>query len=189
MTTNLDNVRPITPRAVDTGVSRPTKPGEWSIDQIISALSRDIPTWLTKSKEKGGATIEFVPWYRVSRLMDKYAPGWTWEITNVSLSSDRIFVTGRLSIPAAEGTVYREAMGSECLKVEKPIRIETNGRAKEYLREPVTNRVVTEPAEIPYGDPATNSESMAFRRCAARFGFGLSSYEKGKIPSNFYRTF
>ncbi len=71
-------------------------------------------------------------------------------------------MVGRLTIPTSEGNVYREASGTEELKREK------------YNKD--TNSY--EMKEIAYGDPSSNAESMAFRRCAARFGLGLYLYEK-----------
>ena len=73
-------------------------------------------------------------------------------------SSDRIFLTGRLTIPTAEGNVYREATGTEELKR--------------------TDRETGEPIELAYGDPSSNAESMALRRAAAKFGLGLYLYNK-----------
>ena len=69
---------------------------------------------------------------------------------------------GRLTIPTSEGNVYREATGTEELKREK-----FNSK---------TGQV--EIREIAYGDPSSNAESQAFRRCAARFGLALYLYEK-----------
>jgi hypothetical protein len=69
-----------------------------------------------------------------------------------------LFLTGRLTIPTAEGTLYREATGTEELK-------EINPKTGEIR-------------ELVYGDPSSNSESMAFRRAAAKFGLGLYLYDK-----------
>ena len=57
-------------------------------------------------------------------------------------------MTVRLSIPCAEGIVYREASALEPLKGSG------------------------------YGDCATNAESAALRRAAAKFGLCLYLYEK-----------
>jgi len=63
-------------------------------------------------------------------------------------ANGRLFVVGRLTIPNSEGNVYREATGTESLDCNS------------------------------YGDPSSNAESMAFRRCCARFGLGLYLYQK-----------
>jgi hypothetical protein len=139
----------------------PVLPGEWSLSQIQEALKRELPkSYLKQLKDKGNA--EYIPWYRVNEILDKYCPGWTWEIKETLISSDRIFMVGRLTIPTLEGNIYREASGTEELKQKK-----YNKDTSSY-----------EMKEIAYGDPSSNAESMAFRRCAARFGLGLYLYQK-----------
>ena len=139
----------------------PTKPGEWSLAQITEALSRPLPeNYLKKLKEKGNCS--YIPWYKVNQILDKYCPGWTWEIKQTLLSEDRIFLIGRLTIPTRGGLQHREASGTESLK-----RTVWN-KEEEILEE----------KELAYGDPSSNAESMAFRRCAAKFGLGLYLYEK-----------
>ncbi|MEM1368615.1 MAG: Rad52/Rad22 family DNA repair protein [Cyanobacteria bacterium P01_H01_bin.15] len=141
----------------------PSKPGEWTLAQIQAALSRPLPSNYLKTKIQGGQRIPFLPWYRVNEILDKYAPGWMWEIVNVMTSEDRFFLTGRLTIPTAEGLVYREATGTEELKL--------------------VNSKTGEIEELAYGDPSSNAESKAFRRAAARFGLALYLYVK---PVNFH---
>ncbi len=139
----------------------PNYPGEWSLSQIQEALKRELPkSYLKRLKDKGNA--DYIPWYRVNKILDKYCPGWTWEIKETLISQDRIFMIGRLTIPTSEGNIYREASGTEVLHREK-----YNKDTREY-----------EIKELAYGDPSSNAESMAFRRCAARFGLGLYLYEK-----------
>jgi hypothetical protein len=137
-------------------ITAPSKPGEWSLTQIEQALSRPLPNSMLKTKTIKGNEITYIPWHYVNRVLSKYAPGFTWEIIRMEFTDSRIFLIGRLTIPTSEGNVYREASGSELLK-----EIDKNGQ----------------PKEIPYGDPIVNSESQAFRRCAARFGLGLSLYD------------
>lgn len=66
-------------------------------------------------------------------------------------------MVGRLTIPTSEGNIYREAAGTEELK-----RHTYDKKLERYVDK-----------EIAYGDPSSNAESMAFCRCAARFGSGL----------------
>lgn len=61
---------------------------------------------------------------------------------------DRVVVEGRLTIHAAEGNFTREATGQELTECEG------------------------------YGDPTSNAEAMALRRCCAKFGLGLHLWEK-----------
>ena len=139
----------------------PTKPGEWSLAQITEALSRPLPkSYLKQLKDKGNCS--YIPWYRVNQILDKYCPGWTWEIKQTLLSQDRIFLIGRLTIPTRDGLQYREATGTELLK-------------RSFLDQ---NTGELNYRELPYGDPSSNAESQAFRRCAAKFGLGLYLYNK-----------
>ena len=61
---------------------------------------------------------------------------------------DRTVVEGRLTILALEGDFTREATGQEDSDTDS------------------------------WGDPSSNAESMALRRCCAKFGLGLHLWEK-----------
>jgi hypothetical protein len=151
----------------------PTIPGEWTLSQIQAALSRPLPRSVLATRRQGKATIAYIPWYTANKILDKYAPGWTWEIRDLKLSGDRLFLVGRLTIPTQEGNVYREATGTELLKDSKVIKDgDGNAFRDDY------DRPLTEAVELAYGDPSSNAESMAFRRAAAKFGLGLYLYEK-----------
>ncbi|NJO74186.1 MAG: DUF1071 domain-containing protein [Leptolyngbyaceae cyanobacterium RM1_406_9] len=136
----------------------PTAPRQWTIAQIEEALSRPIPKSILKSRRQGGSNLNYIPWYKVNEILNKYAPGWTWEIISIHTTADRLFLSGRLTIPAAEGNIYREGTGTELLKEWS--------EKKQQMQ------------ELAYGDPSSNAESMAFRRAAARFGLGLYLYDK-----------
>lgn len=77
-----------------------------------------------------------------------FAPGWNSEVRIVTSVGDRCVVTVRITIPASDGNVWREATGQE----------------DEELKG--------------YGDPSSNAEAMALKRAAAKFGLGLYLYEK-----------
>ncbi len=165
--------------ATQNGAAKPAPPntvGEWSIAQIITALSRPLPESMLESRRQGGANIKYISWHTASKVLDKYAPGWNWAIMRIEMTSDRIFVVGRLSITAADGHFYREATGTELLKEAKEIWIGDKDNRQPVKDELGRNR--TEPRELAYGDPSSNAESMAFRRAAARFGLGLYLYDR-----------
>ena len=61
---------------------------------------------------------------------------------------ERTVVEGSLTIKAAEGDFNRQATGTELSDCDN------------------------------YGDPTSNSEAMALRRCCAKFGLGLALWEK-----------
>lgn len=63
-------------------------------------------------------------------------------------NGDRTVVEGRLTILALEGDFFRESTGTEDNDLES------------------------------WGDPSSNAEAMALRRCCAKFGLGLSLWEK-----------
>lgn len=85
----------------------PSAPGEWSLEQIRAALAQPLPASMIETKTLKGRSIQFIPWHTANRILDKYAPGWTWEICRMGLSADRIFLVGRLTIPTREGSLYR----------------------------------------------------------------------------------
>jgi hypothetical protein len=154
----------------------PTAPGEWPLAQIITALSRPLPRSILRQRKQGGAMLDYLPWYEANRILDKYCPGWTWEVRQIYISGERLFLVGRLTILTAQGNCYREATGTELLREDKEVWI-----GEKPNRCPIKDefdRIITEPRELAYGDPSSNSESMAFRRAAARFGLGLYLYER-----------
>jgi hypothetical protein len=116
--------------------------------EILADLRKEIPASLLKTKTIKGTAITYIPWHKVVDILDWFAPGWTQEIRSIHGSGAQTIVTMRLTIPAAEGDVYREAAG-----------IET---------EEVTG----------YGDTSSNASAMALRRCAAMFGVGKYLYNK-----------
>ena len=126
----------------------PTAPRQLTLSQIEEILSRPLPASMLRTKTIKGNKITYLSWFDANRILSKYCPGWTWEITKFEISSDRVFLVGRLTIPTSEGNVYREASGTESLNCSS------------------------------YGDPSSNAESMAFRRACAKFGLGLYLYDK-----------
>jgi hypothetical protein len=127
----------------------PEKPGYGRpIQEIITDLSKEIPAKVLAEKTLKGTKIVYLPWYRAARMLDYYAPGWSYEIRSVTPVGNQVVVVSRISIPCAEGIVYREATGIE--------EDEVKG----------------------YGDSASNAESMSLRRAASKFGLGRYLYEK-----------
>ena len=118
------------------------------IADIINDLSKPIPPRLLRSKTVGGQKIQYIPWYTAVRFLDLYAPGWNYEIRHLTEIGNKLILVARISIPCAEGIIYREATGQEDEEVKG------------------------------YGDSSSNAESMCLRRAAAKFGLGLGLYEK-----------
>ena len=100
---------------VTDAITPPSIPGEWSLNQIIQALSRPLPQSLLATRRQGGKDLTCIAWHTANRLLDKYAPGWAWEINKLELSDTRIFLVGSLSIPTSDGLIIRSATGTESL--------------------------------------------------------------------------
>ena len=119
-----------------------------SIKDIIADLSKPVNPQRLKQRQQGGRTLDYLPWYQAVRYLDNYAPGWRYEIRSVSQIGENLVITVRIVITCAEGEVWREASALE--------PIEGKG----------------------YGDAATNAESAALRRAAAKLGLCLYLYDK-----------
>lgn len=132
----------------------PTKP-EWyktprrPIAEILADLSKPIPAKYLDTRKQGNTTLTYVPWYNAVKLLDRVTGGhWDYTVGNIHTTSERIFLTARITVHAAEGAFHREATGTELLNCGS------------------------------YGDPSSNCESMALRRCAAKLGLALYLYDK-----------
>lgn len=131
----------------------PSKP-EWykefrrPITEILADLSKPIPGKYLAQRKQGGTSLTYLPWYNATKLLDRCAPGWDYSISNIHTTSDRVLITVRITLRAAEGDFSREASGTELLSCGS------------------------------YGDPSSNAESMALRRAAAKFGLALYLYDK-----------
>ena len=119
-----------------------------SITDIIADLSKPVNPQRLKTRKQGGKDITYLPWYQAVRYLDRFAPGWSYEVRSIVTVGSAVAVTVRIIIPCLEGLVYREATGYEPLEVKG------------------------------YGDPTSNAESMAIRRAAAKFGLCLNLYDK-----------
>ena len=119
-----------------------------SISSIIADLSKPVNPQRLKTRRQGGKDITYLPWFQAVRYLDRFAPGWSYEVRSIVTVGSAVAVTVRISIPCLEGLVYREATGYEPLEVKG------------------------------YGDPTSNAESMALRRAAAKFGLCLNLYDK-----------
>ncbi len=117
-----------------------------SINEIINDLHKPIHPIHLKTRRQGGKEITYVAWYDAAKYLDLYAPGWSHEIRSMQQIAGKVVITVRISIPTAEGVIFREATGSEDEDTDS------------------------------YGDAFSNSESMALRRCAAKFGLGQHLY-------------
>lgn len=118
------------------------------INEIIRDLSKPVNPKRLKTRTQGGRELTYIPWYQAVRYLDNYAPGWNCEIRSITQVGENLVMIVRITIPCLEGEVWREASALEPLKGSG------------------------------YGDAATNAESAALRRAAAKFGLCLNLYDK-----------
>jgi len=121
-----------------------------SIQDIVKDLSKPVAKRHLRTRKQGGKTIEYIAWHDAVKYLDHYAPGWCYEIRRVDSIAGKLILTVRLSVPCAEGNVFREATGQEDELLDT------------------------------YGDSSSNAESMALRRASAKFGLGLYLYDQNK---------
>ena len=122
--------------------------GMRSIREIVKDLSKPIAQKHLRKRRQGGKEINYLAWHDAVKYLDHYAPGWCYEVRRIDSIAGKLILTVRLSIPCLEGIVYREATGQEDETLDA------------------------------YGDSSSNSESMALRRAAAKFGLGLGLYDQ-----------
>jgi hypothetical protein len=123
-------------------------PGERSLHDILTDLKKPIADKHLKSKKAGSSSVTYIPWYNAIKYLDYFAPGWSYRIVSVSHVGQNCIVVAEISIPTKDGVITRQATGLE------------------------------DDSKSGYGDPASNAESTALRRAAAKFGLALYLYEK-----------
>lgn len=119
-----------------------------SIRDIVKDLSKPVAKRHLRVRKQGGKEIQYLSWHDAVKYLDHYAPGWNYEIRNIQNIAGKLILTVRLSVPCAEGLVFREATGQEDEDKDN------------------------------YGDSSSNAESMALRRASAKFGLGLYLYDQ-----------
>jgi hypothetical protein len=133
---------------------------------IQHRLSQPIKARHIAIKEVDGTKMAYISWHMVCQYLDYLAPGWTWtDLTNEVIRTPElptagiVVTTGTLTIVSNEGghilRTARQGRGLEVLITKK----ELEGKRR-------------------FGDPMSNSESMALRRAAAKFGLAREWYNK-----------
>lgn len=116
--------------------------------ETLNQLNQQVPQTYIKQLNKGGSVIDYIPWYKLCDLLDQRTDEWQWEIVSMTLSQDRIFMVGKLTIFADDGVMIQSATGTELLNCSS------------------------------YGDPSSNAEAMCLRRACAKFGMGRELWDK-----------
>lgn len=122
--------------------------GPRSIKDIIADLSKPLTKRHLKTRRQGGADLTYIEWHTAVKYLDLYAPGWSYAVKSVAQVGSLVTVIASISIPCLEGVITREATGCE----------EADAKG--------------------YGDAVSNSEAMALKRAASKFGLGLYLYQK-----------
>ncbi len=121
-----------------------------SIREIVADLSKPVANRHLRTRRQGGKDIKYIAWHDAIKYLDHYANGWNYEIRSIESIGGKLILIVRLSIPCLEGIVFREATGQEDEELDS------------------------------YGNSSSNSESMALRRAASKFGLGLYLYDQNK---------
>jgi hypothetical protein len=129
-----------------------------SFADIKADLAKPVPRSRLKELPKAGAKFLYIPWFYAVKALDKYAPGWSYEIVGTDVISRpeklEYVMKVRLTIRALEGNFSHDAAGTAMQEWDD---------SKKKLK-PV------------YGGLAEIAESAALRRAAAKHGLCLDLY-------------
>lgn len=118
--------------------------------EILENLKAPIPSRLISQKKLKGNSIDYVAWYDLCDLLDDLTDSWEWEIKDVQQIGENLSLVGVLTIHGEDKSLTRMATGIEEINCSS------------------------------YGDPSSNAEAMALRRCCAKFGLGRDLWRKDK---------
>ncbi|MDJ0583281.1 Rad52/Rad22 family DNA repair protein [Crocosphaera sp.] len=125
---------------------------------ILRSLAQPVPKKLISYKTLKGNKIDYIAWYDLCDLLDDNCgiDGWEWSVKDVNQISNRLTLTGILTIHGDDKSLTRMATGTEDVDCSS------------------------------YGDPSSNAEAMALRRCCSKFGLGRDLWRKENKNSNNY---
>lgn len=115
--------------------------------QVLEALQRPIDARHHRSRRQGTKDLTYVPWNTLVRCLLHRAPGYSWELRSVQVVGDYVAVTGRLTVPTADGPLVYENVSSESLSGST------------------------------FAPPVETAASSCLRRCCAMAGLGLELWE------------
>lgn len=125
--------------------------------EILESLREPIaPQFISQKKtfknKKPTGSVDYVAWYDLADLLDDLCGlgGWEWLIIDTQQIGNRLTLTGSLTIHGEDRSLTRQATGTEDIDCSS------------------------------YGDPSSNAEAMALRRCCAKFGLGRDLWRKNK---------
>jgi len=85
-------------------------------EETLAELHRPIDPRHFKTRKQGNTTLTYVPWATLCKILHRRAPGFCFEIQNVSEIGGSVVVTGRLSIPTTDSLLHYSAISSEKLE-------------------------------------------------------------------------
>lgn len=123
--------------------------------EILENLKAPIPSRLISKKatfknKVKTGEIDYVAWTNLCDLLDDLCDFWEWEIKDVQQIGENLSLVGVLTIHGEDRSLTRMATGIEEINCSS------------------------------YGDPSSNAEAMALRRCCAKFGLGRDLWRKDK---------
>ena len=147
-----------------------------SIFDIRRDLSQRFPKY-EKTKEQGGATLTFIPWYEEVRLIGHFTNHW-WEYEVVMIET----VQQNMDLPVMEYDRQQRKQvptGERIQKRDTWIRVKVRITVHAYEGSFSYDGTGFESMDKQsYGDPQSTAESMALRRAATKLGLGLYLYQK-----------
>ena len=114
---------------------------------VLAALAQSIDARHFRTRRQGGKDLTYVPWSTLVRCLMHRAPGYSWELRSVQQVGDWVTVTGRLTVPTADGPLVYENVSSESL------------------------------SGTSFAPPVETAASSCLRRCCAMAGLGLELWE------------
>lgn len=149
------------------------------LNEILERLAQPIPANRLSSKTLKGNSITYVAWHDLVDLLNERAglAAWDWEIK-------KIFEAGNTKTKAYNYS--DKELGQVAIREETGKVLTIIGKLTIYGEDGSLSREATGIEELNcsgYGDPSSNAEAMALRRCCAKFGLGLDLWRKGS-PSD-----
>ena len=77
--------------------------------ETLADLSRPIDPRHLKTRKQGTTTLTYCPWNTIEGHLHHRAPGWCWEFQSGQQVGKTLVVTGRLTIPTADGDLLHDS--------------------------------------------------------------------------------
>ena len=128
-----------------------------TLNDILTRLKEPVAPSYISQKKVGNSVLDFISWFDYCDILDERCGlgNWSWEIVSTTISDNRYFMTGRLTIVGTDRSVSQDATGTEILNCSS------------------------------YGDPSSNAEAMALRRACAKFGLARELWRKDKPNNSY----